>query len=333
MDLANAYMNMMDDISGLEDENKVIEVLKAYLDGESTTINGKVYNSDGDKIANEKLSVEITDVISFVRHNFGLGLFTTIDVDDITLVDNPSSPQVTVDMKGNLEVPVGLAYDFGSKDQFVIGGSVRYIVGAGASTTIDSGDLADLAGDNNDVDTESVLGVEQYAGVSVNLGTIWKTNKLNYALTVNDLFSSLEVDKYNDAGDKVNSTESLESNVSIAISNKYHDYERDGNWFTKNIFWTAELKNIFSADLDGDGEKDDNFWKKIHLGTDTVLLDNKFLDFDLRVGLNEGYFTFGFGTELFSFLNIEYSNYTRELGPHLGMKPERLHSLGFNFRI
>jgi len=57
------------------------------------------------------------------------------------------------------------------------------------------------------------------------------------------------------------------------------------------------------------------------------------IEFNLRAGFNQGYFAFGFGTELFRFLNVEYANYKRELGPHLGMKEEQVHAIGVNFKI
>lgn len=338
-DLIDSYQSMIDDIDAVGDNDSgVVKILKGYIDGESVVVDGKTYNSDGKKIGNEKLVAEISSVISFVRHNFGIGIFTAININDITLVDNPTSPYVSFDVRGNVEVPVGYSMDFGSKNQFAIGASLRYIAGAGMDGRMDANELISYNDDNEDDDyVNALIGLEEYSGYSVNFGGVYKGNSLNYALTINDLFSSLSVDRYNELADssveKVNSTESLETSVDIAISNKYHDYERDGNWFEKNLFWTAELKNIFSADLDGDGEKDDNLWKKTHLGSEVNVFRNPIVSFDIRAGINQGYFAFGFGAEFFSLLNLEYANYTRELGPHLGMKEERVHSLGFNVRI
>lgn len=339
LDLIDAYQNLVDDIDAIGDNDSgVVEILKAYIDGETVEIDGKYYNTDRNKIGNEKLVAEFSSVISYVRHNFGIGIFTAININDITLVDNPTSPFVTFDARGNVEVPVGYSKDFGSKNQFALGGSLRYIVGAGASGRLDANELIDYTDDNKDDDyVNALMELEEYSGYSFNLGGVYKGNRLNYALTINDLFSSMSVDRYNELADssveKVNSSESLETSVDIAISSKYHDYERGGNWFEKNLFWTAEIKNIFSADLDGDGEKDDNLWKKTHLGSEVTIFENPIVSFDLRAGINQGYFAFGFGAEFFSLVNLEYANYTRELGPHLGMKEERVHSLGFNIRI
>lgn len=338
-DLMDAYQSMIDDIDDAGDNDSlVVEILKGYIDGTRVERDGKTYNSDGKKIGNEKLVAEISSVISFVRHNFGIGIFTAININDITLVDNPTSPFVSFDVRGNVEVPVGYSMDFGSKNQFALGTSLRYIAGAGMNGRMDANELISYNDDNEDDDyVNALIGLEEYSGYSVNFGGIYKGSTLNYALTINDLFSSLSVDRYNEltngSVEKVNSSESLETSVDIAISNKYHDYERDGNWFEKNLFWTAELKNIFSADLDGDGEKDDNIWKKTHLGSEINVFRNPLVSFDIRAGINQGYFAFGFGAEFFSLLNLEYANYTRELGPHLGMKEERVHSLGFNVRI
>ncbi len=331
LDLYESYTSMLEEIDSLQKETKIIELLQAYLDGRTVVIDGKSYNNEKHKIGNEKLAIEVASIISFVKHNFGVGVFNTININNVTLVDNPSSPTVKVDLQANTEIPIGFAFDFGTKNQFVVGLSGRYLIGTGVKGTYTASDLSNMT--SNNANNDSVLKLESYSGYAFNLGTVWKTDYLNYALTINDLISSISIESEDDNGNRISRSDKLGTNVSIAISNKYHDYERDGNWFNKNIFWTAELKNIFSADLDGDGQKNNNFWKKVHLGTETKLLDSAIFDFDLRVGLNQGYLSFGFGTEIFSFLSIEYANYTRELGPHLGMKEERLHSLAFNIRI
>lgn len=338
-DLIDGYKAMIDDIDAIGDDSEgdVIKILKAYIEGEAININGKLYNKDKHKIGNEALVAEISSVISYVKRNFGVGVFASIDINEIKLVDNPSSPFVSYDVIANVEAPIGFARSFGARNQFVLGSSIRYIKGAGARGRLDAQGLIDYTGDDKDDDyTKAVAGFEEFDGYGINVGAIWRRNKLNYGISIENLFSSLSVDTYykeGNSGVRKNSSESLATIVNIALSSKYHDYERAGNWFEKNLFWTAEIKNIFNEDINGDGEKDDNFWKKIHLGTEISIFNNHLVAFDLRAGFNQGYFAFGFGTELFRFINIEYANYKRELGPHLGMKEEQVHAIGINFKI
>jgi len=49
--------------------------------------------------------------------------------------------------------------------------------------------------------------------------------------------------------------------------------------------------------------------------------------------LNQGYPTFGFGSELFSFMNLDYAYTTRETGLTAGSKPETLHAISLDFRL
>jgi hypothetical protein len=77
------------------------------------------------------------------------------------------------------------------------------------------------------------------------------------------------------------------------ISNKYDKKDRLEKWWDKNVFWTLELKNLTNTDLDADGEKDDNLYKKIHFGASSMVFNNKWIKLDLRAGLNQGYPTYG----------------------------------------
>ena len=110
------------------------------------------------------------------------------------------------------------------------------------------------------------------------------------------------------------SGQKLPTSINFAISNKYDKEDRLDKWWDKHLFWTLEFKNLTSEDLDVDGYKDDDVYKKIHFGASTMVFNNKWLKLDLRGGLNQGYPTFGFGTELFSFFNVDYSYSTREKG-------------------
>jgi hypothetical protein len=74
----------------------------------------------------------------------------------------------------------------------------------------------------------------------------------------------------------------------------------------------VELTDPFGyTDLDQD--RPDSFWTRVHIGTELTFL--RF--FDLRFGINQGYFTMGTGMELM-FLDIQFALYSQEFGRYPG---------------
>lgn len=328
-EIAEGITSMMDEIDGLS-EDKIVNVLTAYLDGKTYTDGGKVYNQDLHKLSNKKLILEVTNVIgAFAKRGFGAGVFTSVNVNDLRLVNKPASPEVIVDIGATVQVPVGLAMDFGKNKQYIVGTTIKGIAGANASAKASAADLAGGSGD-----TDIPITVESYSGLAVDLGTIYKSKYLNYALTVNNAFGKIEavsIDK--DENETTIDGAKLPTVVNVAISNKFDKKDRLDTWWDKYAFWTLELKNITNADINGDGYDDENFYKKIHLGASSHVFDNKWVRLELRGGLNQGYPTFGFGSELFSFLNLDYAYSTREAGLTVGSKPETLHTISLDFRM
>ncbi|MFW5694653.1 MAG: hypothetical protein ACOCYB_05755 [Alkalispirochaeta sp.] len=66
-----------------------------------------------------------------------------------------------------------------------------------------------------------------------------------------------------------------------------------------------------SADLDPD--RPNSFWTRVHVGTELTFL--RF--FDMRFGINQGYFTLGTGMDLM-FLDVQFALFSREFGRYPG---------------
>ncbi len=66
-----------------------------------------------------------------------------------------------------------------------------------------------------------------------------------------------------------------------------------------------------TADLDPDRPR--SFWTRLHMGTELTLL--RF--FDLRFGVNQGYFTLGTGLDLM-FLDVQFALFSQEFGRYPG---------------
>lgn len=327
-EIMDGITSMLDDVDKLGDaEDKIVNLLAAYLDGKQYIDGGKVYNQDLHKLSNKKLVLEVTNVIgAFAKRGFGVGVFTAVNVNDLRLVNKPSSPEIIVDIGATVQVPVGLAMDFGKNNQYIVGTSIKGIAGANARAKANAGDLA--GGD----DTDIPITVESYSGLAVDLGAIYKSKYLNYAFTVNNAFGKIEaVETKNDIETDID--RELPTVINVAISNKFDKKDRLDTWWDKHAFWTLELKNITNADINGDGYDDENFYKKIHLGASSHVFNNNWVRLELRGGLNQGYPTFGFGSELFSFLNLDYAYSTREAGLTVGSKPETLHTISLDFRM
>ncbi len=325
MDTADGIMSMMDDLDSIgDDDTNIIDLLTAYLNGKDVVINSTTYNTEHYKLSNQKLVLDLTQVIAYAKKDFGVGMFTAINVNDMRLI-NKFVPEIKLDISGTIQVPIGVAHAFGDKKQYVVGTSVKAVAGLNATAEADAYDLA-----ASDEDVPYIA--QSYSGMAMDLGFIYKTGYLNYALTLNNAFSSLDVTtEENDV--ETESSGKLPLTVNFAISNKYDKKDRLDKWWDKNVFWTLELKNLTNTDLDADGEKDDNLYKKIHFGASSMVFNNKWIKLDLRAGLNQGYPTYGFGTEMFSLVNLDYAYSTRELGPHIGMKEETLHSITIDFRM
>lgn len=62
-----------------------------------------------------------------------------------------------------------------------------------------------------------------------------------------------------------------------------------------------------------DSDRPTSIWTRIHLGTELTFLQF----FDLRFGINQGYFTLGYGLDL-AFLEIQFALYSQEYGRYPG---------------
>lgn len=72
--------------------------------------------------------------------------------------------------------------------------------------------------------------------------------------------------------------------------------------------------------------KDKDFFKRLHLGLSSELIDLGFFSVNLGVGLNGGYPTFGLLAKVL-IAKLSYSIYAEELGVYAGQDPDLRHSL------
>jgi hypothetical protein len=334
-DLIDAMQDLGDDADKINDEQNMLKLLQAYLNGttEVVTDDGQpvALNEGKNKIPDKYLRGEINSFTGFVVEGFGFGVFSNFKSNQIGLTGNKINPSVVVNGEGNVEIPVGVAFKV--FDKVNLGVSVRGIASYKANSTLHYVELSDLSDDAlSDEEKLSILNVEEAVGFGVNLGTVVELDKLNVAVSLRDPFSKVQTAKYvKNASNKYElkdvDKKSLPTNLSIGLSNKpYIDGKQ------RKFFWTVEVENLLNEDLNGDGYDDKSFFKKVHAGTEYYLLDTSWLDLKLRAGINQGYLTYGASVKLFV-VEVEYANYTEELGPHAGMDKNKVNSLGMTMRF
>lgn len=76
-----------------------------------------------------------------------------------------------------------------------------------------------------------------------------------------------------------------------------------------------EIRDPF-GNTDLDKSRPDSFWTRVHIGSEVELL--RF--FDVRLGLNQGYMTYGFGIDI-RILEFKFAAYTQEFGRYPGDRP------------
>lgn len=334
-DLMDAMQDLSDDADKINDEQNMLKLMQAYLNGETITVdetNGSVtLNSNKNKIPDKYLRGEFNSFTGFVNETCGFGVFTNMKSNQIGLTGDKVNPGIVINGEGNLEVPVGVAFKI--LNNINVGASVRYIMSYKADKTLHYTELSDLSDENlTDNEKLSIMNVEKAVGYGINLGTVMELKKLNVAMSLRDPISKVQTSKY--VKNSSNSYEltdidkkSLPTNLSLGISNKpYIDGKQ------RKFFWAVELENILSKDLNGDGYKDKSFFKKLHAGTELYVLDWPGFDIKLRAGLNQGYITYGASMKILV-AELEYANYTEELGPHAGMDKNTVNSLGMTIRF
>ncbi len=95
---------------------------------------------------------------------------------------------------------------------------------------------------------------------------------------------------------------------------------------TLPVPYLADLILAFDIeDITGNFEQDDSFWKRVHMGAEAGFLGRHIL---LRLGLNQGYPTFGAELDLWA-LRMGYTYYSEETGAYAGQEQNTRHLVQF----
>ncbi|MBN2739130.1 MAG: hypothetical protein JXR70_19280 [Spirochaetales bacterium] len=91
----------------------------------------------------------------------------------------------------------------------------------------------------------------------------------------------------------------------------------------------ADLRDVVGVIVDGRSP-----WTLLHIGAEANLFKflNPLISTQIRAGFNQGYLTFGLGGHLL-FMDLNMAVFTRELGKHIGDKPNSGFTLELAFRL
>jgi hypothetical protein len=110
--------------------------------------------------------------------------------------------------------------------------------------------------------------------------------------------------------------------MDIGIGAAFHPDLGDFRYFVDPRI-SVDFRNIVGA-IDGSAV----FWTLLHAGAEVRLINT----FAVRVGLNQGYLTFGLGMKVLVF-DLNMAVFTQELGVHLGDQPASGMSFNADIRI
>lgn len=250
----------------------------------------------------------------------GLGLGLVVDVDSYARGKTPLGTEV--DAVGTLAAIAGLSFNL-TPDPFSIhlGGDIRYM----HRMRLDSVSIIDLMNLADDENSSANVNLFTGDALAIDLGAIVDMGPWSLGMSLRDV-----------GGTKfIYSAESLETNEPVNVEDDYRipmsvntgiGYHPDlgALAFIIDPTFNLEYQHVFYADP----ENTPSFWTGIHAGTEVRIL--RFMK--LRGGINQGYFTAGFGVKLL-FLDINMAYFTREMSEYAGVDPNSGMSLEVAIRF
>jgi hypothetical protein len=272
-----------------------------------------------DLITDNGIGGNVSTGIGIVGKGLGLGLVGGFDFygrGDYAMATEIDATYTWAAIAG-YAVPIEIGFS-----TLYIGGDLRYMLRAEAQD-VAIVDFFEAANGDEDVAFPVYYG----SGLAVDAGIIAELGPFNLGLSVRDI-GGTEMDyslddtgdfsailTFDDSGASSVDGDTFTIPMTIAYGLSYHPDLGSLAWLLDPIFH-MEYRNTYYQESDPSG------WTKIHAGTEVKVL--KFLK--LRGGINQGYFTAGFGMKLL-FLDVNLAYFTREMGNYAGSRPNEGFSL------
>jgi len=288
----------------------------------------------------------------YIRHGIGLGLEAAFD----TYLYGPTFPLgLEGEINSRLALVVGYAHPFYlGPVKLALGGALRPTIRI--TSFVDSDTAADQITKLTGIDTGETTDTESGGlfdtltalngwGVAFDTGLIAAYRGVRVGVQARNLFNT-QMDYSN------NSFQELIDAAAAGGLPAKPENQADPSYVSDNYVLPAEISfgaawnpvlgkysQVFDPKIhaqisdpfkmtDQDPDKARSFWTRLHFGTELTFLNF----FDLRFGLNQGYFTAGTGLDL-GFLEIQYAIYSQEYGRYPGDQQVGGAALEFAFRF
>ncbi|OQY08764.1 MAG: hypothetical protein B6I28_04220 [Fusobacteriia bacterium 4572_132] len=304
--------------------------------------------------------------------NIGMGVFVYGDINKAG-IENPVNPKLILDSSINVDVPIGIATKIGPFRIGASARYINYLKTNAEITSADFLNPSEqmfgaTKHEGFGINLGSVIGGDKFRiGIAMQDAftkiDVWEDSKTVYpeghekqgkVIPDDELDNRILIDNYF-------SNEDLDGNSEIPRYTTYYKGEQKvmpnlrigmAMYPKKWLQLSFDYENLLNEDMDGDGSPDDNPYKKIHVGSEISMLSDTF-NLKFRLGINQGYPTMGvyaqplyfmgkaptwvkivlFPAYLMHEFEFELVDYTEELGPYAGMKPNHIKALGFSLRF
>jgi hypothetical protein len=287
-----------------------------------------------DQVTDTGLGAGMEIGTGYVGRGVGIGLLSVVDA-DLPLAE--STLGVTVDLTSTTGLVAGYAHPFDL-------GPVKLVAGADIRPMyrilIPNIDIAAITGSDSDEDDEEdgdldFANVDAFSGIGVGVDAgadlFWR--EFTFSLVMRDIgntrfffkpLHSLGTMTFSDA-DEVEDRYITPWSINLGVA--YHPVFGKINKlldFTVHTSYSQPL--IFEDKIYG--YEAQSFWTKLDMGAEVVLLSSV----ALRAGFQGGYFTTGFGLDLF-IMELSGALYAEEVGSNAGVQPKLGGALEFAFRF
>ncbi len=259
----------------------------------------------------------ITFFPAYTRKGFSVGFFSNTTLKATAY--NNALPELQAVARSDNGFTTTFGYNFLRDDALSFGVSFKALVRAQVDRTYTAFDLVDIIVNQKAIFGDIIADLFENGlafGAFASLGIIYdlpflkseiaprigiSVNDVGYLFRLND---SSNVDAINPS-----------MNVSLGISPSYY------NTIKSDIM-------IDFVDLFFLNSNDKSILKRINIGAEVLFIDT----YALRVGIHQGYPTFGAGLK-FKYFSLDYAFYTEELGYDVGQFRDFRHVVEINFKL
>ncbi|MBU6154017.1 MAG: hypothetical protein KGP28_06920 [Bdellovibrionales bacterium] len=249
---------------------------------------------------------------NFITDKWAMGVGLFFSAQTLPLLSN--SGQIDVNTAISAGPVINVSRRLLEEDRLVVGANLRTQIRA-SSRNFSVQDFFSGTSTANAVQGGSGMGVDLDLGSTFR--PHWKTGGFDYqlAFTINNVLGG----KYTNLGKPIkswpNGPFATNRSVNFGLSAERKD-------------WIGLDRVIFGIESTDIGNNENgSFYRTLHLGA-----QGTWSVFNVRTGLNQGYFTAGFGVDLIVF-SLNLATYGEELGLNPGIKQDRRYALDLGFKI